>query len=623
MPRYSNRRDDSDNRYTPALEYEPQDNSEFNKRLSEIVAQRQGRYDVGQEMLGKYQEQLNSAPIESIDRAYLEKQLGKDMGEINDMVTNKYAGDYGNIGAIQRELSSRRGAYQPLLQRHSEQQKHDALVNQLSASGELVWTGDDYRNKATYDENGKVQMPKFNTYAKRDDYDKSLLQKYGHLANRHVEDKNWVRDSKVPWLLNRSVAVGVHPEEWINPKSETYIKDDEVKNFLKENPTFQYDFDIKGADGKVDINKARQSIATRVSDLVTYKTDYKTIEDKMWKPPTEAVNSNGKYDYHGDWSPREVLNPNAGSVESARAWKDKMIAGYDSKSGNFLNRENKVLFPKDAWSMVNTGGYSQEAGSATTAATRLGMEKKNTINTELQKEFQKTKEQYPEMWKASKGNIPQFIHAVGKDMEGSTKTQNNLWSSNNPKTHDALLGEINRGLTQAADFEIKELSGKDLNETGNVSDNKKVKEFKTFNYDFSKGRIIGYANGKTYEVPIDVLDKRMSPVFKTMKEATKKDVSFDKNGFTPFEDEIDGRSINVNTPDGVKTFKHGYVKDEATGLFKSVPIFQKKDGTWGHYDTPIFVTTADGEQKDMLTIEDLRGMALRKIDFVQNTRTEN
>jgi len=228
MPQYSNR-------YTPALQYEPQNNDEFNKRLSEIVAQRQQRYDIGQEMLGKYQEQLANLQIASPDRPFIERQLGKDIEDINNMIKTKYAGDYGNIGAIQRELASRRSYYTPAMQRYQEEQKYAPMLTKLEAEKKLIMNNDPRKQSIYNQESGKFEkMPEYKFY-ERPDYDKLINEGVVQGINKTAKEYG-LTGSGVEGLL-KAVKVG-----GLNAISDPELKSriaSYTTNFLAQTPFLQ------------------------------------------------------------------------------------------------------------------------------------------------------------------------------------------------------------------------------------------------------------------------------------------------------------------------------------------------------------------------------------------------
>jgi len=570
MPQYTNR-------YTPALQYNPQDNSEFNKRLAEISDRSQQRYDVGQEMLGKYQEQLGNAQFASPDRPFVEKQLSKDIQDINDIVKNKYAGDYGNVGAIQRELASRRSYYTPALQRYQEEQKYAPMLTKLEAEKKLIMPNDARKQSVYNAETGKFNsMPDYKFY-ERPDYGDVVYGDIGKAIDSMVSEGK-IKQSDRASLLETITTKGLSAISGteLGKRIEKYIPEFEAKTPFGVDPEMQAQYKGNTKQYLEDVLKSR----------VSSGTSRQYINNKEWELAQEDARKKAAAKGTGEQFDLPFVTTykmnTQGSVENVQNnFKSlRQAPGNAATASKNLDAQIKDLETQKEQNIKKFGIAFDDKGiphypdgrraDGLMASMQSIDELKNAkqgISKTHGEYLKDLKDKYSIIYKQSTDD-QDFLNKVEGIETNRAKTKEALVQHADPEANKYFTTAINEAIVDKKEYPTSKLDVNYNPVTGFTGNPKKFKmadlgEVHKAQLDLMNGKIIATnKNGDNFEVNPNAINEVTEEWLNTSKEVLNKAYNYNDEAFKP---------TKTNIPE---KFKDGTGKE-----WNSYKVFQKNPTT--------------------------------------------
>lgn len=242
------------------------------------IEDRSRQYEQQLNTIAENQALLSQMKFRDPDRANALLGIAQTASDLQKTVDETYAGDYASAGAkklIANRIASERGKYAVLQQKYEEEQPYKQLYANLAATGELAGKYNPLTGKtevvnpfsqAMINENGEL----INTHIdytdikKKQDYVGFIDRNLMPAINERVRDKG-VKYAQGPYgytkLMVQGRVIGSTPEE-----ASASITDADAETFLKENPTFAFEYGN-------DINTAKQYIQNVVYNKAKIKDD--------------------------------------------------------------------------------------------------------------------------------------------------------------------------------------------------------------------------------------------------------------------------------------------------------------------------------------------------------------
>lgn len=497
--------------------YDPQ----YEQGLLQALAQRQARYDAGVQAMTEYKSQIAGATLNSADRPYVEKQLGKDVEELSSLVKNEYNGDYGAaINRLSDEITSRKNYYLPAVQRYQEQQKVDPVVRQLEAEDKLIWNGGtDPRQQSVYNEEGKFAgIPQYNFKA-RSDYDKEIANRFKAAGDKITEVVK--RSKSMPGYFEaiKTKGLGALSPEDLN----RIVSDNDVQNFIKET-TYGIDPTLKGQD-------AKSYIIDKLNSIFTTQTDKQYIWDKLGEDMRAMQGSQQNQPLAIPWKSTNIVTDD-GSIEKTRGdlndLKEKLTIWNTGRS-------YKQSLPKGFEEIAKSapgGTQSQQYQDLMLTYGKEGYVKNLP-------ELENLKDKYKPLWERNKSVYEKdplkFVNDVTPFVENDTKTEQGYFRHPDIEFQGLVVDGIGAEMRSRPGSKYEVLD-ENFKKDGslNVDDIQSVEDVQINPY---KGTVVARVKTESGDKHIKVNNTELSDITKKRLENTsillKKFKSYDTESYEP------------------------------------------------------------------------------------------
>lgn len=534
MARYVNQRGADTIPYVSM--YDPQ----FDQNLLQVLNQRQQRYDAGRQAMNEYRTQVAGQEFNQYDRPHIDKRLGQDVQELQDLVKNQYNGDYGSaINKLSDEIINRKNYYLPAVQRYKEEQKIDPTLRQLEAQDQLIFPNQvDPRTQSVYDESGRyVGIPKYD-FKVRTDYDKEIGQRFKAAGDKITEVVKGSKSMPGYYEAIKTKGLGALSQQDL----DAIVSDKDVQNFISET-TYGIDPKLKGKDAKSYILDKLNSIYTTQQDKQYIYDQYgEELRREAKKKSTDPGFAFPKFT-------GTVENPTA--ANELKSIKDRLDNATDdlkvvkrlapiTSSSDKQQAGVRAGMPGQPYTNDKiSAGYRYDPRVGGGNADKQFMD---SYNVKEEEDLVKLADKYQFMPGATKKE--KILNGVRLE-QAQTVRQYNTYDLNAADGGEAIRSKFNVGLLQSAGKkgvlkEIKdngkigsEYTGREAIEILNGNSADKVPPAMV-SFSDKDGFVLSDAKGKRYKLEVDALDANTRPdvelLTKLQKEAFDYSASSIKEG---------------------------------------------------------------------------------------------
>ena len=272
-----------------AVPYVSMVNDQANAVLINALNEKTKQYEQQLSAIAENEALLNQMKYRDPDRAGALLRAAKISSDLDKEIQEKYAGDYGSIGArkvVASRLAQERGIFSTLQQKYEEEQPYKQMYHQLKATGQLAKKKNPVTGKieevnpfaqSIVDAEGNL-VPQTNIdygdIRKRGDYIGYVTENIVNPLNKRMQDLG-LKYRQGPFYGTKTsiqrTKVGMSPEE-----AAATIDDNTAKRFLEENPNYAFEFgtDIEGAK-----NFIKDIVRSKVSEQI--HPNYGNVTDPL------------------------------------------------------------------------------------------------------------------------------------------------------------------------------------------------------------------------------------------------------------------------------------------------------------------------------------------------------
>lgn len=373
-----------------AVPYVSMVNDQANAVLINALNEKTKQYEQQLSAIAENEALLNQMKYRDPDRAGALLRAAKISSDLDKEIQEKYAGDYGSIGArkvVASRLAQERGIFSTLQQKYEEEQPYKQMYHQLKATGQLAKKKNPITGKieevnpftqSIVDAEGNL-VPQtsidYGDIRKRGDYIGYVTENIVNPLNKRMQDLG-LKYRQGPFYGTKTsiqrTKVGMSPEE-----AAATIDDNTAKRFLEENPNYAFEFgtDIEGAK-----NFIKDIVRSKVSEQI--HPNYGNVTD-----PLAGIKYKEAYEKE-----RPEINPPSKLIPKGATPYSLADRGY----GNV----------RDIINAKNTGD-SQAADIYQTL--------KNRLPESLKKKYEAVEKTMPRIWQKDLLNVKGFKSLSNND----------------------------------------------------------------------------------------------------------------------------------------------------------------------------------------------------------------
>jgi hypothetical protein len=298
--------------------YNPIDMSQANEMVGRQLDQRTQMYQQNLDAVAAAENEMATQKIRGVDRPGINARLEKFTKNIDDVVKDRYQGDYAMARKdILRNIAKERGEVTRATQLYDIEQQYAPVIKQLQAQGKYL--GNDAMNQAAYDKDGNfIAAPSYD-FREQSDYLK-LADPLVEKVSKQVKDI--AAQPNNYGYIEQKIAQG--QAALTEPELDKLV--DEYLPTFKANSTFDIDEKIKGQYG----GDARNYLKDIVKSTALSATKSEWHQNWLQK---EAIDRAAKIKPLGKIFTPEILT---------RATKNDLLAGKSSFQ-ELLSTPGKLL----------------------------------------------------------------------------------------------------------------------------------------------------------------------------------------------------------------------------------------------------------------------------------------
>lgn len=221
--------------------YNPIDMSQANEMVGRQLDQRTQMYQQNLDAVAAAENEMATQKVRGVDRPGINARLEKFTKNIDDVVKDRYQGDYAMARKdILRNIAKERGEITRATQLYDIEQQYAPVIKQLQAQGKYL--GNDAMNQAAYDKDGNfIAAPSYD-FREQSDYLK-LADPLVEKVSKQVKDM--VAQPNNYGYIEQKIAQG--QAALTEPELDKLV--DEYLPTFKANSTFDIDEKIKSQYG--------------------------------------------------------------------------------------------------------------------------------------------------------------------------------------------------------------------------------------------------------------------------------------------------------------------------------------------------------------------------------------
>jgi len=248
------------------VQYDPRYDDQVFSMIADETAKKNEKFNQAYQTTAEAEANIGSIPVVSPDVNYLNKTLEGFKNNVEDLVKNKYAGDY---GAASKEIVRNIAQTQPIIsnlkRRYDEYQKILPTLTELRAKKQLIETPELQQalTSPTYNEQGQLNIPTYKPIA-RPDYWDIVYRDIGKTMDQMVVEGKLQPTEKWGYLQTISEkGLNAIDNEELKSRIEKYVPEFEAKTPFNIDPLMQEQY--KG-DTKRFIEDALRSMVSKGED---------------------------------------------------------------------------------------------------------------------------------------------------------------------------------------------------------------------------------------------------------------------------------------------------------------------------------------------------------------------